>query len=227
MANQKILALTKDGRLTNCTADPDKRGIGRCNHVAHQEEGETDANFAIRVADINFKHQEEIVEDTTVEDESAPITQEEILKGRERLFELLGTRDVTNENLLDIINDLSPQKQNEIFKLGFEYSSYFAFPINFEDEEDKELGVKIQLSNMGDYGLGAKQKHIDAILNEIGDYVTKKGIVHIDSNFKNGVDEDEWWNMMYATRRASINKTVSVAEPGAPICKGQLVEIII
>ena len=28
-----VLALTVDGKITPCAAPPDKRGVGRCNHV--------------------------------------------------------------------------------------------------------------------------------------------------------------------------------------------------
>lgn len=42
---KKVLAITKEGKLTYCTADPDKRGIGRCNHVAHKEEDEEVSDF--------------------------------------------------------------------------------------------------------------------------------------------------------------------------------------
>lgn len=41
----KTLAITKDGRITYCTAAPDKRGIGRCNHVAHKGENQGIEDF--------------------------------------------------------------------------------------------------------------------------------------------------------------------------------------
>lgn len=42
------LALTKDGRMTWCTAPEDKIGIGRCNHISHQYNGESPESFGIR-----------------------------------------------------------------------------------------------------------------------------------------------------------------------------------
>ena len=46
MANGKgILAMTVDGRLTYCRADPDKRGMGKCNHIAHIKEGQEISDF--------------------------------------------------------------------------------------------------------------------------------------------------------------------------------------
>lgn len=44
-----VLALTDDGRLTYCTCPPEKRGQGRCNHVAHQEKGQSVADFIASV----------------------------------------------------------------------------------------------------------------------------------------------------------------------------------
>lgn len=42
---KKVLALNTKGELTYCTAPEDKRGQGRCNHVAHQEEGQSQIEF--------------------------------------------------------------------------------------------------------------------------------------------------------------------------------------
>lgn len=64
MATKGVLALTKDGRLTRCTASPDKRGFGRCNHVAHMEEGQSEAEFLAKSINPNEgKTYEEIKQD--------------------------------------------------------------------------------------------------------------------------------------------------------------------
>ena len=47
----KVFALTEDGRLTYCTAPEDQRGKGRCNHVAHQKEGQSVADFIEEIKD--------------------------------------------------------------------------------------------------------------------------------------------------------------------------------
>ena len=41
----KVLALNTNGELTYCTAPEEMRGRGRCNHVAHQEEGQSPIEF--------------------------------------------------------------------------------------------------------------------------------------------------------------------------------------
>lgn len=47
----KRLALTKDGKLTYCTASDENIGKGRCNHVAHQKAGEINDNFLKRISE--------------------------------------------------------------------------------------------------------------------------------------------------------------------------------
>lgn len=46
---KKCLALTKDRRMTYCTAPEDKRGKGRCNHVIHQNANESIQDFISRI----------------------------------------------------------------------------------------------------------------------------------------------------------------------------------
>lgn len=46
---KRILALTKDGRMTYCSASEENRGKGRCNHVAHQNIGESTQDFINRI----------------------------------------------------------------------------------------------------------------------------------------------------------------------------------
>ena len=46
----KMLALNTEGRITYCTVDPEMRGRGRCNHIEHQNEGETASEFIERIS---------------------------------------------------------------------------------------------------------------------------------------------------------------------------------
>ena len=41
----KVLALNTDGQLTYCTAPEELRGKGRCNHIFHQNNGESKEDF--------------------------------------------------------------------------------------------------------------------------------------------------------------------------------------
>ena len=46
---QKVLALNKNGDLSYCEAPPEMRGKGRCNHITHQNPGETPQDFVERI----------------------------------------------------------------------------------------------------------------------------------------------------------------------------------
>lgn len=50
----KVLALNDKGELTYCTCPPGRRGVGRCNHVEHQLDGETAIQFLVRVSSHKF-----------------------------------------------------------------------------------------------------------------------------------------------------------------------------
>lgn len=50
---KKKLALTKDGKLTYCTSSEENIGKGRCNHIAHQKENESNNDFLERCYNYN------------------------------------------------------------------------------------------------------------------------------------------------------------------------------
>jgi hypothetical protein len=217
MANQRVLALTTDGRITYCTCDPSQRGKGRCNHVSHQNPGETEAEFIERSSKEMVSTgalSEETPEEINAR-ESNPISKTEVEELRRQICEIAGRDDITPENLKEVLASLDLEKQRQILEIGFESSKYFAFPVTADDYQQAELETQIHFSNMGDFGLGAKKQHIAEILGEIGDTIEEKGSGHISNNYLNGLTEDEWWSLQYATRKASVNKTVSIAAPGA------------
>lgn len=41
----KVLALNDKGKMTYCSAPPEKRGMGRCNHIVHKEENQSLEEF--------------------------------------------------------------------------------------------------------------------------------------------------------------------------------------
>lgn len=47
----KRLALNKDNKLTYCVAPDDKIGKGKCNHIDHQKDGESNEEFIKRIND--------------------------------------------------------------------------------------------------------------------------------------------------------------------------------
>lgn len=65
---KRVLALTREGQMTYCSAPEDKRGIGRCNHVEHQRSDESVEDFICRVSskvitdDFELPDQKEYIE---------------------------------------------------------------------------------------------------------------------------------------------------------------------
>ena len=47
----KVLALNDKGEMTYCSSPIDRRGEGRCNHIAHQKENESVEEFTKRMSD--------------------------------------------------------------------------------------------------------------------------------------------------------------------------------
>lgn len=215
MANKGVLALTTDGRITYCTCDPANRGKGRCNHVAHAQDGESEADFIERVNSQIVTEEDTKDKPSDYGYEENPITHDEVKQLREKIYELCGRRDVNMNNIKEVLESLPLEKQREIMEIGFEQSKYFAFPITDDNYEQEGLKTQIYFGNMGDFGLGAKKSHINEILSEIGTTVTEKGEAEIKNCYKKGLTDEEWWTLQYSTRMASVNKTVSISAPGA------------
>lgn len=60
-----VMALRRDGGMSICTASEETRGTGRCNHIAHQEKGETIEQFTARInalikVDEDYSHLEQV-----------------------------------------------------------------------------------------------------------------------------------------------------------------------
>lgn len=218
MAGKKVLALTSDGRVTYCVCPPDQRGKGRCNHVDHQGENESEVDFIQRVESNISVENHDASTGTPNEPQPVaenPISADDVTALREEIYEICGRRDVTADNIKEVLESLPLEKQQMIMEIGFEQSKYFAFPITDDNYEQEGLRTQIYFSNMGDFGIGAKQDHVKQILGEIGSTVTEKGDAFIHGNYKDGITDDQWWELQYATRVASVNKTVSIATPGA------------
>ena len=58
-----VLALTIDGKLSECRAPEDKRGKGRCNHITHKNDDESQESFMKRISDIKFMTADDNISD--------------------------------------------------------------------------------------------------------------------------------------------------------------------
>ena len=78
----KMLALNDQGMMTYCTVDPELRGTGKCNHIAHQNTNESQAKFIERINNTPTLRQgyvKPLVDDegTTIEVKQYHMTEEE------------------------------------------------------------------------------------------------------------------------------------------------------
>lgn len=69
----KVLALNTNGDMTYCTCPPEMRGKGRCNHIAHQEVGETTAEFLARAETIEIQKPKPLIPEGDVLVTSKPL----------------------------------------------------------------------------------------------------------------------------------------------------------
>ena len=94
----KVLALTKDGNMTYCTASPKERGKRRCNHIAHQKDNESQEQFIDRISSIELEDAKtealiKIEEETSIEIAPYRMSEEE----KSELTEILGRKQLADE----------------------------------------------------------------------------------------------------------------------------------
>lgn len=79
----KVLAVNTNGDITYCTVPPESRGKGRCNHIAHQNIGESTQDFIARIDSLREEVENEEIKDfipmegTTIETKPYRMTEEE------------------------------------------------------------------------------------------------------------------------------------------------------
>lgn len=79
----KVLAVNVNGDITFCTVDPENRGKGRCNHIAHQNPGESNQEFVERINNLRIelakKEKEDFIpyEGTEIETKPYRMSEEE------------------------------------------------------------------------------------------------------------------------------------------------------
>ncbi|MGM0197352.1 hypothetical protein [Enterococcus sp. AZ180] len=205
----KVLALTADGEMTYCSAAPEMRGKGRCNHVDHQKEGEPVEDFINRINSDDIKDDGEIAPEET----GQKLGQEQIDSWAEEIDKIAGVK-VTEDNFEQVLSNLDPEKVRQITKIAFGAAEEFELPITDEEYVQKELDNKIYFANMPDYGIAGKQTSIDQMFRKVGEMPGIDGKVNIESNYLTGLTPDEYFEKQFSARSASIAKSVSTSLPG-------------
>lgn len=220
----KVLAVNDKGEMTYCTCPPELRGQGRCNHVDHQKEKETIEGFIERINSPEFKN---LVEEYKTEGRMTiattdTISQESIENLASEIDKIAGCK-VTSENILDVLKNLDPDQVAEIAKIGFDAAPRFSLPITPERYEDENMKNKLYFANLPDYGISGKASAIMAMFDRVGPVNTPNGIVEINSNYMNGLTEEEYFELQCDTRASLITKAVGTAKPGYCIYENSIV----
>lgn len=220
----KVLALTTTGELTYCSAPPELRGKGRCNHIAHQEPGEKEVSFLERInpiiKEIEFSKEQEI-------EEAEVISQEEIDEYAKKIDEIAGCK-VTEENYDEVMMSLTPEQINEIAKIGFESAGSFAVPINSPDAyEDARVENEIYFTDLPSYGIAGKKSAIAQMFDKIGTTISGSyGETEvIEGNYKEGLSPGDLFLANFAARDNLIQKGVATSKPGYAVEATQVVKV--
>ena len=218
---KKTLALNVNGELTYCTSPPELRGHGRCNHVAHQEAGESPEDFVKRIGE--RAHDDGTFDCAAVARE---ITQEEVDQLAKQIDEIAGCK-VTKENFREVMADLSPEQIDEISKIGFNAAPVFSLPIREEEYEDTNVKNKLYFTNLHKYGVGGSTSAITQMFDKVGQTPTHNGeMVDVKHSYAQGLTEREYFAKQYYARIAMITKGVGTSKPGYCISRNSQVGIL-
>lgn len=217
----KVLALNTDGDITYCTCPPEGRGKGRCNHVTHQNDGESPEEFIERINSISF-------EDGGINAaaQSKEITQEEINQFAKEIDDIAGCH-VTSDNLRDVLKTLNPDQVARIAQIGFNAAPVFSLPIRDEEYEEQNVKNKLYFANLPKYGAGGTLSAIVQMFDKVGPTPTHHGeIENIDHSYEEGLTPDEYFAKQYYSRQAMITKGVGTSKPGYCISRNSQVTIL-
>ena len=208
---QKVLALTVDGKMTYCTCPPERRGTGRCNHVAHQNPEETAEEFAERVS---VQMSQDGPESKSASVEAQPVNQQEIDTLAQEIDRIAGCR-VTAENIKAVLPTLTPDQIDQIAKIGFDAAPVFSLPIRDADYEEENVKNKLYFANLHQYGVGGSSSAIAQMFDKVGPTPVHGGkIEDIEHSYEEGLTPEEHFAKSYYARTAMITKGVKTAEPG-------------
>ena len=202
----KVLAINVNGDITYCTVPPEMRGKGRCNHIAHQNEGESVEDFIERINTTDPNDKVEV-------EEAKEISQSEIDDMASQLDAIAGER-VTADNLNEVLSRMSPDQMAAIAKLGFDAAPKFSLPIRDEDYEDENVKNKLYFATLPKFHIGGNEASLTQMFERVGSVATLDDDVVIEHSYEEGLTPHEYFAKQFTARDAMIHKTVSVAMPG-------------
>ena len=220
----KMLALNNEGNLTFCTVSVENRGKGRCNHVEHQNEGESIEKFVERISVKQKELSDKISCDYVETEKNKEVSQDEINILAGKIDKIAGEK-ITIENYRDKISKLTPEQISEITKLSFEAAPVFSLPITDDHYNDENIKNKLYFANLPAYGISGNMSSIKQMFDKVGAVPTLDGDVEVEHSYKEGLTPGEYFARQFGARDALINKGVSTSKPGFCIYEDSLVEI--
>lgn len=240
---KKVLALEKDGvTISYCTSPIELRGIGRCNHLAHQNDGETPEEFLKRIDTIINENQRKIENNDSKNDGDSKnkelnpnervdlrkhreISQKEIDTMAKQLDDICGVH-ITPDNWKEVFSKLDGDKMHQIVKLGFSAAPEFSLPISDVKYEDENIKNKIYFANLPEYGIAGNKDAIKQMFEKVGNTPTLDGKGYeINHSYEQGLTPKEYFERQLSARDAGINKSVSTAKPGYCIWENSLITL--
>lgn len=215
----KVLAVNVNGDITYCTVEPERRGIGRCNHIEHQNPGESVEDFLVRIEGISGP---EIHEEKDVKGE---ISQEDINDMARKIDEIAGEK-ITADNFKDVISKLSPEKISQIANISFDAAMEFSLPIRDEDYEEKDINNRLYFATLPDYGISGNKSSLLEMFDKVGPVPTLGEDYDIKNSYVKGLNPEEYFAAQFRARDAMINKGVSTSKPGKCVYEKSIVEIV-
>ena len=200
-----VWAVDENGKPCKCYAKPENRGKGKCNHQFHASPGQSAKEFL----------EEHEIQVASPIKENEEMSQQEIDFLALKLDEICGEK-VTEGNLEEIMNKLSPEQLDQISKIGFDAAPAFSLPITDEMYDEINVTNKIYFAELPDYHIGGKKNAIENMFGSIGSVpISFDGTLEIEGNYRDGLSSEEYFNKMFSTRGSQIQKTVAVSSPGA------------
>lgn len=205
-----IWAIDENGKPTKCKAKPENRGKRNCKHLFHGNVGEELNDFIERYSlneneiKKSFKEKEEDIE--------YGASQSEIESWASQLDEIAGEK-VTMDNFDEVISRMSPEQLDQINRIGFDAAPAFSLPITDEKFDEEKINNDIYFADLPDYGIG-KASAMNDMFGSIGMVPTSSGNTEINSNYRDGLSDDEYFEKQFSTRGSQVQKTITVAAPG-------------
>lgn len=204
MAKDFVWAIDEDGKPCKCTAKPENRGKRNCKHKFHQETGQSTSDF--------FK-QHGISVNTKTETVKESVSEQDVNELASKIDEICGTH-VTEDNYNEVIQNLSPEQLDNLNKIGFEAAPQFSLPVSDDMYDDVNVSNKIYFAELPDYHIGGKKNAIRDMFGSIGAVPSYVDDYDVESNYRDGLSQREYFEKMFSVRDSQINKTVSVSAPG-------------